>query len=93
MRDSRGKAVYDTALIGATVRDLSMSDRQEKTPILIGETGSMCDSNRIDFAQAFLTLGARGESRQLNNHAGFGLLRGMKAETTESHRIAQSLGL
>jgi hypothetical protein len=53
----------------------------------------MCDSDRIDFAQAFLTLGARGESRQLNNHAGFGLLRGMEAETAKSHRIAQSLGL
>ncbi len=53
----------------------------------------MRDSVLVDLSQAFLTLGARGESRQLNNHAGFGLLRGMEAENTESHRIAQSLGL
>ena len=85
--------MYDTALIGATVRGLVSSTIQEKSPNLIGERGFMCDSVLVDLSQAFLTLGARGESRQLNNHAGFGLLRGMEAETTESHQIAQSLGL
>jgi len=69
--------VYDTVFFGATVRDLMLSIWQEKTPTLIGETGFMRDSVRIDFSQVVLTLGARGESRQLNASAGFSLLRGI----------------
>lgn len=54
----------DSERLGATVRDSSLSADQEKTPILIGETGPMRDSDRIDFSQVLLTLGARGVRRQ-----------------------------
>lgn len=64
MRDPRGIRSYDSERLGATVRDSSLSADKEKTPILIGEAGFMRDSDRIDFSQVLLTLGARGVHRQ-----------------------------